>query len=387
LSRKPRVIVTGILFWYPLAGVTYQFLHYLIGLRNLGYDVYYVEDPSQWIYDPVLHDLSPDATRNVQTVVPILEAHGFSGRWAFRGNYEDGQSFGMSEGEIRRLYRESDVLLNITGQEVREEHRACPRLVYVETDPVGTQIRVHDGDQAEIAKLEAHDIHFSFGENFGNPDCLVPLERFNWLPTRQPVVMDLWNRTRAGNPEHYTTIATWRNPAWKDLVYKGEKYYWSKEYEFRKIIRLPARHRARFELAMRVDDATRRYLLDNGWLLSDAYDVTKDMDSYRSFIHGSRGEFTVAKDQNVRLRSGWFSDRSACYLASGRPVLTQETGFSNVFPTGSGLYGWNTLDDIINAVDSIERDYSAACDGARQLAEEYFAAEKVLGQLMQRVGV
>lgn len=386
-KSRGKVVVTGIMFWYPLAGVTYQFLHYLIGLRRLGYDVYYAEDPSQWIYDPVIHDLTPDATRNVDTIAPILEEYGFKDRWAFRGNYPDGRSYGMSEGAIKQLYRDADVLLNVTGQEIREEHRACPLLVYVETDPVGTQIRVFDGDAAEIAKLEAHDVFFSFGENLGAADCKVPVGGFDWLPTRQPVVLDLWDGAATGGRTAFTTIATWRNPAWKDLVYLGEKYYWSKEPEFLKIIDLPRRHSSRFELAMRVDDTTHGMLTTNGWDVVSAYDIAKNLASYRSYIVNSRGEFTVAKDQNIRLKSGWFSDRSACYLAAGRPVITQETGFSKILPTGAGLYGWETIEDIIEAVDRIESDYEANCRGAREIAEEYFAAEKVLGSLMDRVGM
>src|SRR4029077_10251950 len=138
---KPKIIVSGILFWYPLAGVTYQFLHYLIGLRRLGYDPYYIEDSGRWIYDPVLNDLSPNAEPNIQAVAPILESHGFSDRWAFRGNYPDGRCYGLGESAILSLYAEADALLNITGaQEIREEHLRCARRIYVESDPFAFQV-------------------------------------------------------------------------------------------------------------------------------------------------------------------------------------------------------------------------------------------------------
>src|SRR5262249_2790227 len=153
------------------------FLHYLLALRRLGYDPYYVEDSGRWVYDPEINDLSPDATGNLKAVVPVLEAHGFAGRWAFRGNYPDGRCYGMTEEEIGRLYREADAFLNVTGaQEIREEHLACPRRIYVETDPVASQIKVAQGDSGTIAALEAHDTHFSFGENLGAADCGVPVE-------------------------------------------------------------------------------------------------------------------------------------------------------------------------------------------------------------------
>src|SRR5437763_2871961 len=139
-ARKGRVIVFGILFWFPLAGVTYQFLHYLIGLRRLGYDPWYVEDSGRWIYDPRLNDISPDASANVAAVVPVLEAHGFADRWAFRGNYPDGRCYGLEEDEILRLYREADAFLNVTAaQQLREEHMAGPPRLHVEPDPFPAQ--------------------------------------------------------------------------------------------------------------------------------------------------------------------------------------------------------------------------------------------------------
>src|SRR5881409_3670190 len=134
--RKGKIIVFGILFWYPLAGVTFQFLHYLIGLRRLGYDPFYLEDSGRWIYDPRLNDLSPDVTGNVEAVLPALKQHGFGDRWAFRGNYPDGQCYGMTEPQILQLYQDADAFLNVTGaQEIREEHLACQRRIYVESDP------------------------------------------------------------------------------------------------------------------------------------------------------------------------------------------------------------------------------------------------------------
>ncbi len=383
-NKKPtkgKIIVFGILMWYPLAGVTWQFLHYLLGLRRLGYDVYYVEDSGRWIYDPSLNDLSPDATGNLAAVVPALEANGLGDRWCFRGNYPGGKCYGMTEAQLLRLYREADAFLNVTGaQELRDEHLAIKRRIYVETDPVASQIKVFNRDKDTIATLKAHDTHFSFGENFYAPDCKVPLGMFQWKRTRQPVILEFWDNRKKAHT--YTTIATWKNTG-KDIIYKGKTYYWSKDREFKKIIDLPQRCSANFGLAMGPEKSVQKLLAKYGWRWIDSLQVSRDMESYRNFIQSSRGEFTVAKDQNIRLRSGWFSDRSACYLAAGRPVLTQETGFSNCYPVGKGLFGWETIDDIIKAVDSIESDYSGHRRAAREIAAEYFAAEKVLGKLMQ----
>ncbi len=382
--HKGKIIVFGILFWYPLAGVTYQFLHYLIGLRRLGYDPYYIEDSGRYVYDPRIIDMTPDASGNVAAVAPILEAHGFANRWAFRGNYPGGRCYGMAEKEILRLYQEADALLNVTGaQEIREEHMACQRRIYVESDPFAAQVGVVQGNAGTIAALAAHDTHFSFGENLGAPDCGVAVERFRWLPTRQPVVMDLWVDALQRPGDAYTTITTWHNKG-KTIEYQGEHYYWTKDREFKKFIDLPRRHRVAFELATMVDADLLEMLHKYGWRQVGSDAISRDMDRYRGYIQQSRGEFTVARDQYVRPHTGWFSDRSACYLAAGRPVITQETGFSKVLPTGKGLFGFSSMEDILLAVDTIESDYEGNCRAAREIATEYFAAERVIGSLMER---
>jgi len=387
-AGKGKIIVFGILFWYPLAGVTYQFLHYLLGLRRLGYEPYYIEDSGRWIYDPRLNEFSPDVTGNLELVVPVLQAHGFGDRWAFRGNYPEGRCYGMSEAQILQLYREADGFLNVTGaQEIREEHLAVKRRIYVESDPFASQVKVAAGDAGMIEMLAAHDRHFSFGENLGARDCPMPLEKFQWLPTRQPVAVELWDQGDATGGSTYSTITTWHNKG-KDLQWRGDTWYWTKDREFERFLDLPQRRPAQcFELATSVDGEVQRRLRDHGWRQVGSIEISRDADLYKRYIQQSRGEFTVARDQYVRPNTGWFSDRSVCYLAAGRPVITQETGFSKYVPTGRGLFGFRTMDDILQAVDAIESDYSGHCRAARELAAEYFAAEKVVGSLMQRAGL
>ena len=385
---RGRIIVFGILFWYPLAGVTYQFLHYLIALRRLGYDPYYVEDSGRWIYDPALNDLSPDAASNVAAVAPVLEEHGFADRWVFRGRYPDGKCYGKSEEQLRALYRDADAFLNVTGaQEIHEEHLRIPRRIYVESDPFASQVKVANGDQATIDALAAHDTHFTFGENIGQPDCTVPVERFHWQPTRQPVVVDLWDGVPpppAGTP--YTTITTWHNKG-KDVEYQGERYYWTKDREFERFLDLPRLRNVPFEMAVGVDDATEARLREHGWRQRRSIELSSSVSRYRDYIRRSRGEFTVARDQYVRPRTGWFSDRTACYLAAGRPVITEDTGFGKVIPTGEGLFAFSTMEDLLAAVDAIESGYARHCEAARELANTWFAAERVVGSLLSRAGL
>lgn len=392
VSSEPtrgRVIVSGILFWYPLAGVSYQFLHYLIGLRRLGYDAYYVEDSQRGVYDPRIDARSSDPRANIAAVRPVLEAHGFGGRWAYRDSRPGGQSYGMSEQEVMRLYCEADALLNVTGaQDIREEHLACKRRIYVESDPFPSQVGVVQRHAPTLSKLSAHDTHFSFGENLGAPDCGVPVNgEFRWLPTRQPVAVDLWTQPDAAPGPAYTTVTTWRNKG-KDVQYAGTTYYWTKDREFENFFGLP-KHRGdvAFELATAPDPDLQRSLNELGWRHANGPQISADVDRYRTYIQQSRAEFTVARDQYVRPRTGWFSDRSACYLAAGRPVITQDTGFSKSLPTGRGLFAFATIDDILAAIDAIESQYETHCRAAREIATEYFSAEKVVGSLLERAGL
>ena len=385
-SAAPRgtVVVSGILFWYPLAGVSYQFLHYLLGLRALGFRVFYVEDSGRWVYDPALRELTSDPRANIARIEPLLRAHGFADAWAFRGAYPGGECFGMTAPQLARLYREADLLLNVTGaQELREEHMQIPRRVYLETDPFGSQVKLAQGDVALRAVVDAHDTWFTFGENVGQPDCLAPVDR-PWLPTRQPIALELWTMQPEAANARYRTITTWHNTG-KDVRFKGELYHWTKDREFMKIAPIAAdRSAQRFELASDADANARAALQAHGFELSDALSISGDPARYRAFIERSRAELSVARDQYARPNTGWFSDRSACYLAAGRPVITQHTGFERHLPVGRGLFAFRTREDIARAIDTIESDYLAHCRAARELAREYFAADRVLGQLLSR---
>lgn len=386
-AAKGKVIVFGIAFWYPLAGVTYQFLHYLIGLKRLGYDVYYVEDSGRWVYDPRINDLTPNASSNVDAVAPVLEAHGFEGRWAFRGNYPDGRCYGMREEELLRLYREADAFLNVTAaQELRDEHLRIPHRIYVESDPFPAQVRAAQGDESTRQTLAAHNVHFSFGENLGHEDCALPTAGIDWQPTRQPVVVDLWRDGAVPDDAPYTTITTWHNKG-KDIEFEGRTWYWTKDREFKKHLDLPSRTGVAFELAVGDDEEAHRLLDENGWGRTDSLAVSATPESYRSYVQHSRGEWTVAREQYTRARTGWFSDRSACYLAAGRPVITEDTGFGKFLPTGTGLFAFSTTDEAVSAVEQVESDRERHGRAAHQIAREYFDAERVVGSLMERAGL
>jgi hypothetical protein len=407
MSRGLRIVIMGILGRTPLAGVSWQVLHYLEGFRRLGYDIYYIEDTGGWAYNPRRktddngseYTYAINCQYAVNYVAKLMSSFGLQDGWAYRSRV-DGRVFGLSETQVSRLFEKADALVNLTGSTcLLEEHTRVPVRIYLETDPVMRQIEVVRGDRKAIDLLAAHTHHFTYGENLGAPDCGVPVTRFNYLPTRQPIVLDWWTSNgrlssdvngRPNIPPRFTTIAKWRQPG-KDIAWNGETYSWSKHIEFLKFIDLPRRTQQKFELALawenEKDEDAIPQLTSFGWRIVDAFSLSLDIASYRDYILGSRGEFTVAKDQNIRLRSGWFSDRSACYLAAGKPVVTQDTAFANILPTGCGLFAFRSMENILTAIDAIASNYEGHCRAAREIAEEYFAAEKVLGSLMERVGL
>jgi hypothetical protein len=376
----------------PFAGVAWQVLHYLEGFRRLGYDVYYVEDTGDWPYDPEQNGITDDCRYTTEYIARMMAWCGLGERWAYRAAAQGNRSFGLSDAQLARLFERADGVVNLTGATVlREEHLRVPVRIYLETDPVLPQIEVDQGREFTINLLKMHTHHFTFGENLGTIDCKVPVGPFRYLPTRQPIILDWWrardNGGRKNGSLRFTTIASWKQTG-KDIQWNGETYLWSKHHEFLKFIDLPRRTPHRFELALACSEpAALQLLTSQGWGVVDALPLSKEILPYREYFFASAGEFTVAKDQNIRLRSGWFSDRSACYLASGKPVITQDTAFGKVLPTGRGLFAFRTMDDILAALDAIASDYEGNCRAAHDIAAEHFAAEKVVGTMMQQVGL
>ncbi len=383
--RRARVVVLGITAQYPLAGVTWQAVHYLAGLRALGCEVFYVEDSGAPPYDPVSGGIAVDPAANVAYLAAVMRRLDLAEHWAYWDAQRD-VWHGLDCARVRALYASVDAIFNLCGAtRLRAEHRQGARLCYVETDPIYEQMRVANGETDSIAFLDEHDVRFTYGELLGTPSCAVPVERFTWIPTRPPVVLDEWQTRGAGTA--YRTIATWENKG-KNVRFRGETYHWTKHVNFLRMLDVPRQAHVRVELAMDpLDAAVRADLGAHGWTLVDPRPISADLDAYRGFIEGARGELTVAKDIYVRPRSGWFSDRSVCFLAAGRPVITQETGFSERVPSGRGLLAFATVEEAVAAVQTVEGDYAAHARAAREIAAEYFAAERVLGAMLDAAGI
>jgi hypothetical protein len=384
--RRGRVVVLHFAGQMPLAGIAWQAMQYVLGLERLGYECWYVEDHGANPYDPAQNSVVMECDYNVAYVRRMMERSGLGGRWAYWDAIND-VYHGLDRAAVRRLYRDSDALINLCGAtRLREEHLACPVRIMVDTDPVFEQIKYAEADASSRAYLDAHTHFFTYGENVGGPGWIVPLCGIDWKPTRPPVVLEEWPLDTR-EPAAWTTIATWENKG-KNIDFGGETYVWSKHVNFLRFLDVPKRTGEQFLMAMLPPDAeVERRVRAAGWDLTDPRPVSATMESYGEFIRSSRGEFTVAKDIYVRPNSGWFSDRSVCYLASGRPVITMKTGFSRFYPAGEGLFEYASMAEVETALAAVRADYRHHSRAARAIAAEYFGSTPVLGALMSATGL
>jgi hypothetical protein len=391
LMKRKRIVVMGFMGSMPIAGVIWQHIHYVVGLQRLGCDVYYIEDSARLPYNPQTFEVNNEFDYAAYVLDRLSQEFGFRNRWGFCARYlPRTPTAGLPLKRIRQLYREADAILNICGtQELNDDLLASDRILYIESDPGVEQIKIDKRVESTVDYLQRHRALFTFGENIGTKGFPVPTHGFKWLPTRQPVVTDLWKMDRPlPRAAVFTSVANWSTSGLKDITWRRKKYLWSKSREFLRFISAPKKSGEPFELATNIEDVmTQKKFLRNGWRLRCPLQMSVDYWRYRDYIRRSKGEFTVAKDQYVRLNTGWFSDRSACYLAAGRPLITQETGFTNTYGGKLGLLSFRSLDEIVDAVKMINANYAKHSRAARALACEFFEAEKVLESVLDRAGI
>lgn len=378
-----RIIVCGLIAQYPLGGVAWDYLQYVVGLERLGLDVYYIEDTGQWPFNPQEQGVSTGCDFNVEYLGSLMARYGLSERWSYRFPYQE-QWFGMPDALREDVVGSADLLLNVSGcLKSPDRYRSVRTLAYIDSDPIFTQLKVLKRQTNMIRNLQQHDVLFSFGEALADGRAHLSDTGFIWHPTRQPIVLDEW----APLPERYglTTVMNWTS--YKDIQHAG-RTFGQKDSEFPAFLALPkAMPQVTFELALN-DGKTRRSpksgLRREGWRVLDPNEVCPDLDSYRDFIASSHAEWSVAKGGYVEGRSGWFSCRSACYLAAGRPVVVQSTGFESYLPTGEGLLSFVDFDGARRAIEVLESDYQAHAQAARQLAQTHFSSDRVLSDVLDR---
>ena len=379
-TSKLRVVVTGLIAQYPLGGVAWDYLQYVLGLVDLGHDVYYVEDTGEWPYNPTEGGVSETCDFNVAYLRTLMERFGLGERWAYRFPWRS-QWFGLPDRRREEVLASADLLINVSGTLERPEaYRHIPRLAYIDSDPVFTQVRLAMDPGPFRALIDRHDVHFSFGETLAQAD--VPASGHTWRPTRQPVVLAQWP-VRVSARDVFTTVMNWTSYA--ALGFEGRSYG-QKDVELMRFVDLPGMVAPNvLELAInegKTDRTPRDFLASKGWQLVQPAEVCPDFDAYRDYVCSSKAEWSIAKHGYVAGAAGWFSCRSACYLAAGKPVVVQDTGFPAVLPTGEGLLTFTTPVEAAESIRAVVGDHARHASAARAIAETYFDAKVVLTRLV-----
>ncbi|MEX0775878.1 MAG: hypothetical protein WD042_09220 [Phycisphaeraceae bacterium] len=384
-----RIITTGMAVTYPFGGVFWDYMQYPLGLHKLGHEVLYLEDTGKWCYDPAAQTWVEDGSANAAAFANHLAK--LSPELAQRWHYRDvsGKTHGWDAARVAEFCRSADLLLHISAScWLRDDYLKVKRIAFVDSDPMYTQASLFGGDDpakaAEKLKwwTDHHQVFFTFGEKVGQADCLVPTGPIKWRPTRQPVVLDAWQPARvpvAQRRQVLTTVASWE-PTEKGPSYGGVQYG-GKSTEFARFIDLPAHLPVPIEVALS-GPAPHDRLRQHGWQVRDGLDVSRDPWLYRAYLANSLAECSVAKNAYVASRSGWFSCRSACYLALGVPAIVQDTGWSDVIQPGAGLVAFTTIDEAADAIRRLAADPQRHAKAALEVAHEWFAADRVLANLL-----
>jgi hypothetical protein len=389
-TDRLRIVTTGLAVTYPMGGVFWDYLQYPLGLRQLGHEVLYLEDTGKWCYDPQAQSFVEDGARNAAwfaSQVARLDP-GLADRFSFRD--VKGNVHGRSWSEVVRFCANADLFLHISAScWMRDEHCATRRIAFIDSDPLYTQAGILGGATPEEIRgridwyQQHHHVFFTFGENIGAPGCKIPVGPFAWVPTRQPIVLDCFVPASvpvAARRPVLTTVASWE-PTEKGPVIDGVAYR-GKSAEFERFLDLPARSALPLEVALSGPAPVDR-LRARGWRIRAGQEVSGDPWTYRDYLAGSTGEWSVAKNAYVASRSGWFSCRTACYLALGVPAVVQDTGFGRDIPTGEGVLTFTDLDSAAAAIGRLAQEPERHSAAARAIAERCFDSRRVLTRLIE----
>lgn len=380
--KKPLVVYCGFVGKVPLAGMALANLHPIRGLQSLGYELHYVERLNQpdECYDPRSNTMTDDAAFALEYIEALLPQVGCPvGRYSFIDR--ENRCHGSGWPALRRAIEQADFVLCLGDGTWFDELARCPRRAFIDADPLFTQVAMETqrGQPGSIAEAVSHySVLFSEGIRIGKADCTIPSAGRSWIPAPPTISTDLWHSRPPRARAPVTTVMNWESGS--DVFYNGHTYGYKKR-EFEAYIDLPQRNRRAFTIGVG-GKAPRDRLRQSGWGLVNPLEVTGTIEAYQEFIADSWADFGIAKHAYVATRSGWFSDRSLCYLASGRPVLHQDTGFTDWLPSGEGVFAFSNVDDVLAALEALERDYDHHSKAARAIAEEYFEAGKVIGRML-----
>ncbi|GEO11779.1 glycosyltransferase [Segetibacter aerophilus] len=394
--EKLRIIVGGYIGLYPTGGATWDYIQYPLGLKLLGHDVYYIEDTMQYPVFQKNGSSWDDASRCVSYLKEMMESFGLEDRWAYR-DIASGLSFGLSEQRILEICETANVFINIScSTYLRDEYLKIPHRILIDSDPMFTQIQYaieikNDSESRNWSTkkmIENHNYLFSFGENIGAEDCEIPTFNYKWHATRQPICLDLWKNNSRVSGKKFTSIMNWSGR--KKLEYNNEEWG-QKDVEFEKFKQVPALlPGVEFEVVVNKPlNKESNYcgieLEGLGWKILEPSTTVGNTKDYKAFILKSIGEFSVAKETYVKSNSGWFSCRSACYLAAGKPVITEETGWSKYIPSGNGVIAFDNISSAIEALKEINSNLPYHSKQAEQIARAYFSSDVVLLRMLEQL--
>lgn len=382
-----KIIVCGYIIGYPLGGMTWHHLNYLLGLEQLGHEVVFYEDSGQWLwpYNPLTNTSSEDPSYGIEYLIQTFAKEGVRARWCYYSELQH-RYYGMQHREWVDQLSHADLLICISGVTPwREEFARVERTCVIDTDPVFTQLRMcHDPEF--LAYYKRFDRIATFGKLIGTSESPLPTSGISWIGTNQPIAMDHWPKVSLPAGSAFSTIGKWEHSSDRHVEYKGQTYASSKGVEWMKLLELPRRTRWCLEMAMASIPTEIQHQFESfGWQFTDPTHASISPQAYRAFIQSRSGELTVAKQIYAGLPSGWFSDRSAAFLASGRPVVTQSSGFERWLPTGAGLFSFSTLEQAAEALETIASDPIRHADAAYELARDYFDSRIVLNRLLNQL--
>jgi hypothetical protein len=385
-----RIVVAGLVGAYPVGGVAWDYLQYPIGLARLGHDVIYHEDTWLWPFDPRQDAPVKSASYSAHFLARFFKRYApeLSDRWHYR--HLSAESFGMSHARFLSYARSADLFLNVSATNPIPADLASRCITaFLDTDPGYNQVVLSERPEWSrnverwFHDFKAHTHHLTYAENIGQTDCLVPQLGVRWIPTRMPIVLSFWSdlpEAAKGSP--WSTVMTWNDFRGR-LVFAGREYG-SKGLEFRRIRSLPSMTPTPLTIAVG-GAAPKQELLKEGWHVLDGPGATMTPQSYQAFIAASRGEVSTAKNVYVAMNTGWFSCRTACYLAAGRPAVVQDTGFSKYIPIGNGLFAFDTVEQASSNIAAVEADYHVHATAAREIATEHFDSAKVLDRMLAAI--
>lgn len=392
--EKLRIVVGGFIGLYPSGGVTWDYIQYVLGLRALGHDVYYIEDTGQYSNYRITEKAWDDPFDSVEYLRKIMADFSLSENWAYRDTFS-GLCYGLPFTRIIEICSKADVFINISDANIyRDEYGKISKRVLIDSDPMFTQLQVNEtlrqDERYPVKKFSIYEYnyHFTFGENFGAMDCRIPKLGLQWTSTRQPICLSYWKERFPHKKiiaPSFTTVMNWSTRT--KLNYQNEEWG-QKDVEFKRYISIPKRLRnANFKIVMAASAAFKEdidYLLLTGfgWNVLNPLDTVKTLNDYQKFIATSDAEFSVAKETYVKSNSGWFSCRSACYLAMGKPVVTQDTQWSKFIPSGLGLFGFKDIETAVEALKQVASNLEKHSKAAREIADAYFDSNKVLSKLL-----